>query len=433
MASQISFSVETGCWLLSKLYPMVQVLLVCVAFVAFCQIIPEMVLLVCGLWIIYHVVSIPLRQLKQYLFSMVVHFPFYHRFSTVYRRGASALSLAIIVLLALSVFVIMSASLYPVVSEQYTRLLSSAPEYYVSLVLMLKQSLVNTPFEPVIQVLDTYLPLSSPTEFNNPSQWVEPSTSSVPLPVVEAKSQGASFPVVLLGLDEATPLGYWLQWSQQTFVDSWQRILSVASASITGALLFVIGLVLLAALLIDPRPFQKTTFSLIPYPFRRPVLAYGQWVNGLIYRTVWLQWITVLTTTVLVYGVLLTFWVSYTEALTVFWAVCSLFPLVGLWFGSLGLLVVLVSTQHWGAIAAIVAVLGVFQFVKARWVMASWAAELSDTPLQQRIHPMVLLLSFAVGIALLGLGGLLAMVPLGAMLTVWVSRYSIHQSVNKLD
>lgn len=429
-----------GVYLFQRLYPVAIFLLVCIAGIWICQAMPEAIVLLCALWLMYHIVAIPFQWLYQQVNAFVCQLPSYSMAPSFHRKISGLISLGVFSLLVFGLFVLMSASLYPVVMDQYTRLLSSAPQYYESFMRVLHQALTDSPFEPLVQLIETYLPSAVESVETSLPETVSEALETHPLtsthvlnsaPVTQTVKR-ISFPIALLGVDGGTPLNYWMDWLQQALLDSWERVASFLSASFSGMLLFVLGVVVLLALLVDARPFKQTAEAMIPIRYREIVIGYCQAVNLLVYRTVWLQWVSVMLSTALVYGILLTFWVGYTEALTVFWGVCSLFPLVGVWFGALGLFVVLLSTQHWGAVISLTIALGLFQFVKARWVTSSWA--LSSSVLhRRRIHPLVLLMSFAFGVAVLGAGGLFLMVPLGAFLTVWILRLSEEAIVPSED
>lgn len=454
-----SLSVETepalflGERLLGMIFPIVLSMLLLTLLVGSTQVMAEWWVLFAVLIFLYNTLLGPFQVVHR-LFSKVFGLlPAQSSYAGFYQVCTRWMTLGVL-MGGLLIFVVLSgALLYPVVAQQLESFIVDVPDYYASLMALVQTSVAGTPFEPLFAALESvfqsYFPvnglldlegLKSPSLLDglpiepvlpdpssadlSASALIESSLSSTP-PAASASSTTVSFPVVLLTTaDQGGALMVWLQWLKQSVLHSYNHVFSLVSASLSGALYGVLGFLLLSSLLLDSGQLKQTLQKIVPFCQRSAVVIFCQQVTALIARTIALQWFSVVMTTLLVYGVLLLLHIHYAEVLTLFWAVVSLLPFVGVWFGWLGLLLVLISTQQWLALGVLIVFLALFQWAKTRWMLASlWMR--SDLPLEsQQIHPFALLVAFAFGVALLGLGGIFVMVPMGAVFVVLMQTIS---------
>lgn len=342
------------------------------------------------------------------------------RFSNIYR------TLALIVLSLITAFVVLLSSLVwiPYWGGQFKELANSLPSYVRQIHTSWHRFSQAVEANPVLAPLQVTVKSSlqelqlegnaAPDDVLGETVVVLATTPSTPESQTAAPDAPKAKPTTTPELD-IDDMPYPPGFFQKILLGSVQQIATVVTASVSGLLATLLVAIMVIFSLLDPQLAQRSINRHTPETWQ-PTLKLG-WhtTQALLTYTVIGQTITAGLTGMALYGLYSLLGVDYAQSLSLLFALCTLLPAIGAWFGAIPNCIVLLATGHGqGLIAVAIALLLIYAIKTMLWRPA---LRYEGTTLPLKLNPMVLVASFLMCWHWLGPMGMLAVTPLAAVMT----------------
>ncbi len=256
-----------------------------------------------------------------------------------------------------------------------------------------------------------------------------PSSNAKPTPSATAKKTPitTSTTPTSPGAIDTTPLDnlpYPPGFFQRILLNSFQQVASFVTASFSSLIYGLVALVIVVFCLMEPKLVPRFISQYLPTPWQPASQVGWQAAQSLMAYTVIGQIITAGLSGLALFGLYSMLGVDYPGILSLLFALCTLVPAVGAWFGAIPNCIVVLATGHGqGLIAVAAALLLIYAIKTALWKPAR-VVEGITLPL--KLNPLLLVISFVVCWHWLGPVGVVAVTPLAVLIssgiTLWKYR-----------
>jgi predicted PurR-regulated permease PerM len=203
-------------------------------------------------------------------------------------------------------------------------------------------------------------------------------------------------------------LGYY----QQYLSNLGGVLVQLGAGTINGLVYLLTSFVLVFYLLSGGSALKRDTINLLPARYRQPSLQMVNRLHCHFKQVLRGQIVMSLLAGVTMYFVLMILGVKYQLLLSLFFGICSLLPVIGVCIGLFPVLVLSLFGSHTGDLMVLSVTMALFFLLKTYWLTPQLIDE------QNRIHPVLLIMTFMICLKLVGVSGLLLFFPLASFLNV---------------
>ncbi len=274
------------------------------------------------------------------------------------------------------------------------------------------------------EALAAQSPDTPPTETTTPTSTTtsqpSPSNPSTP-PATAASADNSSLAIDTTPIENLPyPPGFF----QRILLNSFQQVASIVTASFSGMIYGLVAMVLVIFLLMEPRLIPHFINTHLPHRWQPACRLSWQAGQSLMAYTVIGQVITAGLSGLALFALYSLLGVDYPIILSVLFALCTLVPAVGAWFGAVPNCIVLLASGHGEGLVAVAAALLLIYAIKT--ILWKPARVVEGITLPLKLNPLLLVLSFLVCWHWLGPVGVVAVTPLAVLIssgiTLWKYR-----------